>query len=98
MLVLDAEGLTLEALIPGEARTFGTPAVLQTFGPWFYLGARVPTEGPVERPPAPSPVYREVTGGGRTVRYLAASGLPPGRYAILTASRARALLFEVAPP
>ena len=98
VLVLDAEGLTLEVLVPGEGRTFGSPEARQTFGPWFYLGARVPAEGPVERLPAPSPAFREVTGGGRTVRYLSASGLPPGRYAILTASRARAVLFEVATP
>ncbi len=96
VLVLDAEGLTLEAVLPGAARTFGTPEVPLSFGPWFYLGARVPAEGAIERVTTSTDRFLTVTGDDRTVRYVPASALAPGRYAVLTASGARAILFDVA--
>jgi len=96
LLVL-AEGTDgpLEPLLPGEARAFGLGEVLVQFGPWYYLGARVPAEGPpepVEVRPAP---VQTMEAGGRTIRWLSPASLPPGRYGILTESRARAVLFEV---
>lgn len=98
LLVL-AEGTEgpVEPLLPGEARDFGVGEVPVHFGPWHYLGARVAAEGP-PTPVEARPVGLEtVTAGGRTVRWLGPSALPPGRYGLVTPSRARALLFEVKP-
>lgn len=95
VLVLDAPGLSLHPLVPGEARTLGSPELPLSFGPWVYLGARVGAAGPPVPVVLPEATAQIVQGEGRMVRYVAAEHLEPGRYAVLAESAARAVLFEV---
>jgi hypothetical protein len=95
VLVLDAEGLTVEPVLAGEARSFG--AVPVQFGPWFYLGAYVRAAGPPEAVSLHPEHVTEATAGDRTVRYLPADAFPPGRYAVRNGTRAVLVDFGVTP-
>lgn len=96
-LVLDAEGLTIEALVPGAPREFGADSLPVSFGPWFYFAVRLDPVGPPVAVPTDLSRARNVTGTDRQVRYVSVGDLAPGRYGVLTENRRRAVLFEVSP-
>jgi hypothetical protein len=95
----EASELRIEPVSAAGSRSLGTPDSPVAMGPWWYIGAT--TAGERLQPAAPvtpeATHVQDVSLQGRQLRFVAASALPGGVYALTGPTGGRALLVVFGP-